>query len=100
MCLHDPSIIKVDDLYYVFGTHIEAAKLRLDSTLSEYLAAGNVPDEAIQYAVDLLTWTTEQLSPDHFVDSSSIAVFNNVLKLSSQYDDDYFEEYLAILVIG
>lgn len=26
MSVHDPSIIKVDDLYYVFGTHIEAAK--------------------------------------------------------------------------
>ncbi|WP_231631366.1 hypothetical protein [Halolactibacillus sp. JCM 19043] len=24
--VHDPSIIKVDDQYYVFGTHIEAAK--------------------------------------------------------------------------
>lgn len=24
--VHDPSIIKVDDMYYVFGTHIEAAR--------------------------------------------------------------------------
>ncbi|CAI6340016.1 unnamed protein product [Periconia digitata] len=78
--------------------HDEGAHLRLDSTLSEYLTAGNVSEEAIDYAMDLLTWTTEKLTPDQLLDTTSTAVFDNILKLASQYDDDNVEEYVAILV--
>lgn len=44
--VHDPSIIKVDDQYYVFGTHIEAAKssdlMRWDRFTNGYTTPENV----------------------------------------------------------
>lgn len=45
--VHDPSIIKVDDLYYVFGTHIEAAKSEdlIDWTL--FTNGYKTPDNAL-----------------------------------------------------
>ncbi len=44
--VHDPSIIKVDDQYYVFGTHIEAAKstdlVSWERFTNGYTTPGNV----------------------------------------------------------
>jgi len=78
--------------------HIRAADLRLDNTLASILATDQVPEEAMDYATDLLHSTTEKLTPAQLVDNISLKVFNNILKVSSPYHEDHTQEYLAILV--
>ncbi|KAF2712188.1 ARM repeat-containing protein [Pleomassaria siparia CBS 279.74] len=77
---------------------IQAATLRLDSTIVNLLATDNIPKEAIDYATDLLAWTTEKLTPVQMKDNTSIGIFDKILDLSLQYDEDHYHEYVAILV--
>jgi hypothetical protein len=78
--------------------HVRAAELRLDDTLASYIAAGEIPEAAMDYATDLLHSTTEKLTPVQLVDSISLKVFNNILKVSLPYDEDHTQEYVTILV--
>ncbi|KAF2191146.1 ARM repeat-containing protein [Zopfia rhizophila CBS 207.26] len=76
----------------------QAAKLRLDSTIAENLVANKVTEEAVDYAVDLLTWTTENLTPSQVSDIASIRIFENILDLSFEYDEDHYQDYVTICV--
>ncbi|KAF2645118.1 ARM repeat-containing protein [Massarina eburnea CBS 473.64] len=78
--------------------HLKAAQSRLDNTLAEYFVAGKISEEATEYAMDLLTWTTEKLAPAQLEDNTSVSVFNSILQVTTQCDEDQQEEYLAILV--
>lgn len=78
--------------------HIQAAKSRLDHILAESLATGQIPEEAIDYAAELLSWTTEKLTPHQMEDETSLKVFHNILKLTLPPDEDHYQEYVAILV--
>ncbi|KAF2687362.1 ARM repeat-containing protein [Lentithecium fluviatile CBS 122367] len=78
--------------------HIEAAKLRLDDSLASYLAAGKIPEQGVDYATELMHLTTEKLTPIQLEDSTSLHVFENILKVSLPYDEDHYQEYLTILV--
>ncbi|KAF2133375.1 GTP binding protein-like protein [Dothidotthia symphoricarpi CBS 119687] len=75
-----------------------AAALRLDVHISGLLVAGKVPEGALDYATDLLNWTTEKLTAVQMKDGSSLKVFASVLKVTLQYDEDHYHEYVAILV--
>lgn len=66
--------------------------------LASYIIEGAVPEEALDYATDLLHSTTEKLSPTQLVDDVSLKVFGNILKASMPYNEDHFQEYLSILV--
>ncbi|KAF1959791.1 ARM repeat-containing protein [Byssothecium circinans] len=79
-------------------TRIEAANSRLDNTLAEYLAAGKISGEAVEYATDLLTWVTEMLTPDQLEDNTSVQVFNNILKASPDYQEEHSDEFISILI--
>lgn len=75
-----------------------AAVIRLDFTLSGYLAGRRIPDAALDYATELLTWTTEKLTAAQFNDDVSLDTFNDLLKVTLDYDEDHYHEYVAILV--
>jgi len=75
-----------------------AASLRLDATISRELFLQNVPEPAVDYAVDLLTWTTGKLTADQLKDEYSLETFAGLLKVALQYDEDHYHEYVAILV--
>ena len=45
--IHDPSIIKKDDMYYVFGTHIEAAKSSDLKNWETFTNGYTTPDNAL-----------------------------------------------------
>lgn len=77
---------------------IQAANLRLDNIIVELLTTAQIPDEALDYVTDLLAWTTEKLTPVQLKDTTSVNIFNSVLELSLQYDEDHYHEYVAILV--
>lgn len=70
----------------------------MDKIVTEKLAAGKIPDAAIDFATDILTWTTEKLTQVQLIDSISLQVFDNLLKISPEYDEDHVQEYIAILV--
>jgi hypothetical protein len=57
-----------------------------------------VPEGALEYATDLLTWTTEKLNANQFNDDVSLETFGNILKVALQYDEDHYQEYVAIVV--
>ncbi|KAH3946357.1 hypothetical protein HBH64_051930 [Parastagonospora nodorum] len=75
-----------------------AASLRLDATISRELFLQNVPEPALDYAVDILTWTTGKLTADQLKDEYSLETFAGLLKVALQYDEDHYHEYVAILV--
>ncbi|KAJ4317160.1 hypothetical protein N0V94_005096 [Neodidymelliopsis sp. IMI 364377] len=75
-----------------------AAVIRLDFTLSGYLAGHRIPDIALDYAAELLTWTTEKLTAVQFNDDVSLDTFTDLLKATLDYDEDHYHEYVAILV--
>lgn len=75
-----------------------AAALRLDSTISSDLALDKIPEAALDYAMDLLTWTTGNLTAVQLKDDVSLEIFTNILKVALQYDDERYHEYVAILV--
>ncbi|KZM27058.1 hypothetical protein ST47_g1837 [Ascochyta rabiei] len=75
-----------------------AAVIRLDFTLSGYLAGHRIPDAALDYATELLTWTTEKLTAAQFNDDVSLDTFTDLLKVALDYDEDHYQEYVAILV--
>lgn len=75
-----------------------AAVIRLDFTLSGYLAGHRIPDAALDYATELLTWTTEKLTAAQFNDDVSLDTFTELLKVTLDYDEDHYQEYIAILV--
>jgi hypothetical protein len=77
---------------------IKAATLRLDITVVDLLAASQVPEEAMDYATDLLAWTTAQLTADQMKHNTSVKTFGNILNFSLLYDEDHYQEYVAILV--
>lgn len=74
------------------------ATSRLDTDISIRLVEGRIPEAAMDHVVDLLTWTTEMLKAEQFKDSQSLTLFENLLKVALQYDEDHHEEYVAILV--
>ncbi|KAH9871979.1 hypothetical protein J1614_006238 [Plenodomus biglobosus] len=75
-----------------------AAMLRLDSTISRLLAAEQIPEAALDYATDLLTWSTGNLTAVQLKDDTSLETFTSLLKVALTYDPDHYEEYVAILV--
>ena len=75
-----------------------AAVIRLDFTLSGYLAGHRIPDAALDYATELLTWTTEKLTAAQFNDDVSLDTFSELVKVTLNYDEDHYHEYVAILV--
>jgi hypothetical protein len=75
-----------------------AAVIRLDFTLSGYLAGHRIPDAGLEYATELLTWTTEKLTAAQFNDDVSLDTFSDLLKVALNYDEDHYHEYVAILV--
>ncbi|KAH6616627.1 GTP binding protein-like protein [Boeremia exigua] len=75
-----------------------AAVIRLDFTLSGYLVGHRIPDAAIDYATELLTWTTEKLTAAQFNDDVSLDTFSDLVKVALDYDEDHYHEYIAILV--
>jgi hypothetical protein len=74
------------------------AALRLDSTIARELFLENVPEDAVDYAVDLLTWSTGKLTAQQLKDEYSLETFAGLLKVALQYDEDHYHEYVAILV--
>ncbi|KAF2199848.1 hypothetical protein GQ43DRAFT_375267 [Delitschia confertaspora ATCC 74209] len=72
-----------------------AAELRLDGLITDYLSEDMVAEEAVDYAVDLLSWTTEKLGSDQIADYTSIVIFGKLLDISLRDDGDHFE-YIAI----
>ncbi|KAH7400773.1 hypothetical protein DE146DRAFT_653941 [Phaeosphaeria sp. MPI-PUGE-AT-0046c] len=75
-----------------------AAALRLDATISRELFIGHLSEAALDYAVDLLTWTTGKLTADQLQDEYSLETFACLLKVALQYDEDHYYEYVAIIV--
>lgn len=53
---------------------------------------------ALDYVVDLLTWTTEKITAEQFKSTDSVTVFENLLQVALEFDEDHQEEYVAILV--
>ncbi|KAF1842091.1 GTP binding protein-like protein [Cucurbitaria berberidis CBS 394.84] len=75
-----------------------AAGLRLDNTISSYLALDKIPEAALDYAMELLTWTTGSLTSVQLKDALSLETFTNLLEMALRYDPDHYDEYVAILV--
>lgn len=77
----------------------EAAKHRLDSTLSDYLVREKIPEAALDYATDLLAWTTEKLTSAQLKDDTSLKVFDDVLEVIETCDEDHYTDFLAIIAL-
>ncbi|OCL08740.1 ARM repeat-containing protein [Glonium stellatum] len=74
----------------------EAARLRLDSTICEYMVSNKIPPGGVDYAVDILTWTTTALSPSEIRDASSFKTLSQVLDLALSYDEEHYHDYVAV----
>jgi hypothetical protein len=89
-------------IFYIFTwtdpAKAAAAALRLDATIARELFLKTIPEEAIDYAVDLLTWTTGKLTAEQLKDEYSLETFAGLLKVALQYDEEHYHEYVAILV--
>ncbi|KAJ4305176.1 hypothetical protein N0V90_000707 [Kalmusia sp. IMI 367209] len=103
-CLENPGLTRTAlAVLYNYGQdfepgNIQAAKVRLDKVIAQYLASDRIPEEAVDFATTILNRTTEKLTPAQLGDNTSLEVFNDILKTSAQYDEDHFQDYLAILV--
>jgi hypothetical protein len=75
---------------------VEAASLRLDRIIISRLATNRIPEEALDYAAELVGWTTEKLSNDQIRDTSSIGTFDNILDITLQCDEDHYHDYVAV----
>ncbi|CAN9082178.1 unnamed protein product [Alternaria alternata] len=75
-----------------------AATIRLDATICTFLVLDRIPEAALDYATDLLNWTTSNLTDDQFKDEVSLETFKSLLNVALQYDEDHHLEYVAILV--
>jgi hypothetical protein len=75
-----------------------AATLRLDSKICAYLVLERIPEAGLDYATDLLSWTTATLTEAQFKDEVSLETFKSLLNVALQYDEDHYLEYVAILV--
>ncbi|KNG49459.1 gtp binding protein [Stemphylium lycopersici] len=75
-----------------------AATLRLDATITTFLVLDRIPEAALDYATDLLSWTTSNLNDAQFKDEVSLETFKSLLNVALQYDEDHHLEYVAILV--
>lgn len=71
--------------------------VRLDATIADYLASNNVPEAALDFAADLLSWATGNLTSAQLKDERSLQTFRDLLKVALQYDEDQYLEYVAIL---
>ena len=100
MILVSPVIWKRSNcvLTIVDPAQIQAATLRLDSIIVELLKTEGIPEQALDYATDLLSWTTEKLTAMQMRDDTSVNTFTQILDVSLQYDEDHYYEYAAILV--
>jgi hypothetical protein len=65
-------------------------------TLAECL--NHIPEEALDYAVDLATWTIEELSPAQVIDDTSLETLEIILRLAVQLDNEHYLDYVAICV--
>ncbi len=72
--------------------------MRLDTTIIKPLANDELPEAALDYAVELLTWTTENLTAAQLKDTDSLNVYDHLLHVVTQYDEDHYHEFVAILV--
>jgi hypothetical protein len=90
--IHDRPLICIDP------AKAAAAALRMDSTICRELFLQAVSEDALDYAVDLLTWTTGKLTAEQLKDEYSLETFAYLLKVALQYDEDHYHEYVAILV--
>jgi hypothetical protein len=75
-----------------------AATLRLDAKICAYLVLDRIPEAGLDYATDLLSWTTANLTEAQFKDEVSLETFKSLLNVALQYDEDHYLEYVAILV--
>ncbi|XP_014557119.1 hypothetical protein COCVIDRAFT_98002 [Bipolaris victoriae FI3] len=75
-----------------------AATLRLDATITTFLVLDRIPEAALDYATDLLSWTTSNLNDTQFKDEVSLETFKSLLNVALQFDEDHYLEYIAILV--
>jgi hypothetical protein len=78
--------------------NIQAAEARLDRTITRHLAIDDIPEEAIDFATTIVNRTTEKLTPLQLGDSTSMAVFNDILRTAAQYDEDHCQDYVALIV--
>lgn len=70
----------------------------MDALVAENLFLDRIPEQAIDYAIDLLTWTTDKLTAEQLKDNTSLKVFSYLLSATLQYDEDHYHEHIAILV--
>ncbi|KAF2016187.1 ARM repeat-containing protein [Aaosphaeria arxii CBS 175.79] len=75
----------------------QAATVRLDSIVAKLLALGKIPEEATDYATDLIGWTTEKLTTTQVEDDVSVETFEDLLKVTLQYDEDNYHDQVAVL---
>lgn len=73
-----------------------AARLRFDSTICEYMVSNKIPPGVVDYAVDILTWTSTALSPSEIRDASSLKTLNHILNLALSYDEEHYHDYVAV----
>ena len=66
-----------------------AATIRLDATICTFLVLDRIPEAALDYATDLLNWTTSNLTDDQFKDEVSLETFKSLLNVALQYDEDH-----------
>ncbi|KAJ4350274.1 uncharacterized protein N0V89_008895 [Didymosphaeria variabile] len=78
--------------------NIRAAEVRLDRTITQHLAADEIPEEAIDFATTITNRTTEKLTPAQLGDETSMAVFDNILRTAAKYDEDHCQDYVALIV--
>lgn len=78
--------------------NVQAANARLDQTIAQYLASDKIPEEAIGFATTILSRTTDKLTEVQLKDDVSSKVFDDILTISANYDEDHSQDYVAILV--
>ncbi|KAH7138788.1 armadillo-type protein [Dendryphion nanum] len=82
---------------YAEQAQAEAARLRVDAKVAALLSTGKIPEEALEYAIDLLNWATEKLTPPDFHDPVSLKTFEHVLHVALEYDEDTYYDLVSII---
>ena len=59
----------------------------MDATIARHLSAGDIPEDAVEYATDLLTWITPGLTPEQLEDATSVQAFNDILKVFPDHEN-------------